>query len=149
MFFLFFFKQKTAYEMRISDWSSDVCSSDLEHRGRLPDFFAWRRGLPPPKHPPKSPPKTSSKRESLWSICLNICRYCCSSAWRWCYQAPSCFCRCWYPVLPAPTNPIPPRLPSMNAVSPQLNIHEASLTFVSPCSPFFLSCLSWTQPNRN
>src|SRR3546814_4141617 len=31
MFFLFFFfKQKTAYEMRISDWSSDVCSSDLQ-----------------------------------------------------------------------------------------------------------------------
>src|SRR3546814_8871743 len=29
IFFLFFFKQKTAYEMRISDWSSDVCSSDL------------------------------------------------------------------------------------------------------------------------
>src|SRR3546814_14240079 len=27
--FLFFFKQKTAYELRISDWSSDVCSSDL------------------------------------------------------------------------------------------------------------------------
>src|SRR3546814_3205299 len=30
MFAFFFFKQKTAYEMRISDWSSDVCSSDLE-----------------------------------------------------------------------------------------------------------------------
>src|SRR3546814_19536298 len=29
---LFFFKQKTAYEMRISDWSSDVCSSDLDGR---------------------------------------------------------------------------------------------------------------------
>src|SRR3546814_4678418 len=29
MFFVVFFKQKTAYEMRISDWSSDVCSSDL------------------------------------------------------------------------------------------------------------------------
>src|SRR3546814_8147335 len=29
MFTFFFFKQKTAYEMRISDWSSDVCSSDL------------------------------------------------------------------------------------------------------------------------
>src|SRR3546814_9909827 len=28
-YFCFFFKQKTAYEMRISDWSSDVCSSDL------------------------------------------------------------------------------------------------------------------------
>src|SRR3546814_5892874 len=27
---IFFFKQKTAYEMRISDWSSDVCSSDLD-----------------------------------------------------------------------------------------------------------------------
>src|SRR3546814_12641663 len=30
-FCVFFFKQKTAYEMRISDWSSDVCSSDLAH----------------------------------------------------------------------------------------------------------------------
>src|SRR3546814_7106988 len=30
MFVVFCFKQKTAYEMRISDWSSDVCSSDLE-----------------------------------------------------------------------------------------------------------------------
>src|SRR3546814_7439947 len=29
LFVVFFFKQKTAYEMRISDWSSDVCSSDL------------------------------------------------------------------------------------------------------------------------
>src|SRR3546814_4151704 len=29
VFSFFFFKQKTAYEMRISDWSSDVCSSDL------------------------------------------------------------------------------------------------------------------------
>src|SRR3546814_9413080 len=28
--YFFFFKQKTAYEMRISDWSSDVCSSDLQ-----------------------------------------------------------------------------------------------------------------------
>src|SRR3546814_5665602 len=53
---IFFFKQKTAYEMRISDWSSDVCSSDLRVRG-LFWFFAvagiaaavhfhgcWRRG---------------------------------------------------------------------------------------------------------
>src|SRR3546814_5846262 len=29
LMYVFFFKQKTAYEMRISDWSSDVCSSDL------------------------------------------------------------------------------------------------------------------------
>src|SRR3546814_9551222 len=36
MSFFFFFKQKTAYEMRISDWSSDVCSSDL--MGDLPEL---------------------------------------------------------------------------------------------------------------
>src|SRR3546814_2611288 len=42
MLCIFFFKQKTAYEMRISDWSSDVCSSDLlrailEHVIKLPE----------------------------------------------------------------------------------------------------------------
>src|SRR3546814_9090859 len=37
---VFVFKQKTAYEMRISDWSSDVCSSDLLHLlGVFPDKF--------------------------------------------------------------------------------------------------------------
>src|SRR3546814_17049432 len=47
-FFFFFFKQKTAYEMRISDWSSDVCSSDLTIAGALalPDSAL-------PKPPPK------------------------------------------------------------------------------------------------
>src|SRR3546814_19841019 len=42
MFFLFFFffKQKTAYEMRISDWSSDVCSSDLHVLDALVDQVA-------------------------------------------------------------------------------------------------------------
>src|SRR3546814_10250239 len=41
-FFFFFFKQKTAYEMSISDWSSDVCSSDLQQgdRCRLPGWHA-------------------------------------------------------------------------------------------------------------
>src|SRR3546814_2851927 len=34
-FFFFFFMQKTAYEMRISDWSSDVCSSDLAEIGEV------------------------------------------------------------------------------------------------------------------
>src|SRR3546814_3450019 len=44
----FFFKQKTAYEMRISDWSSDVCSSDLdqgEGAGEVEDLRP-ARGLP-------------------------------------------------------------------------------------------------------
>src|SRR3546814_3657166 len=36
---LFFFKQKTAYEMRISDWSSDVCSSDLAVVGRIVEIY--------------------------------------------------------------------------------------------------------------
>src|SRR3546814_6982513 len=35
----FFFKQKTAYEMRISDWSSDVCSSDLARTRRDAAFI--------------------------------------------------------------------------------------------------------------
>src|SRR3546814_9530660 len=38
----FFFKQKTAYEMRISDWSSDVCSSDLRGSEKSADNFALR-----------------------------------------------------------------------------------------------------------
>src|SRR3546814_3750983 len=47
-FGFFFFKQKTAYEMRISDWSSDVCSSDLEWRDfergcRSPAWMARRK----------------------------------------------------------------------------------------------------------
>src|SRR3546814_3000153 len=45
VFMFFFFKQKTAYEMRTSDWSSDVCSSDLRrcvHRGAaFPDTPAY------------------------------------------------------------------------------------------------------------
>src|SRR3546814_7545377 len=39
MLFFFFFKQKTAYEMRISDWSSDVCSSDLKAMAQVRQRF--------------------------------------------------------------------------------------------------------------
>src|SRR3546814_10509791 len=68
----FFFKQKTAYEMRISDWSSDVCSSDLagllftevDHdvdaicsasrcNHDLPDLFPFMGGLQIYPHPLK------------------------------------------------------------------------------------------------
>src|SRR3546814_2217421 len=46
--FFFFFKQKTAYEMRISDWSSDVCSSDLIERAADPALVAGiNEGLAP------------------------------------------------------------------------------------------------------
>src|SRR3546814_15876794 len=47
LYVVFFFKQKTAYEMRISDWSSDVCSSDLRRRGvlrRAGHVHAWKLG---------------------------------------------------------------------------------------------------------
>src|SRR3546814_9109654 len=43
---VFFFKPKTSYEMRISDWSSDVCSSDL-HMGRIGGAFQKDHGQPP------------------------------------------------------------------------------------------------------
>src|SRR3546814_14534665 len=43
MLFFFFFKQKTAYELRISDWSSDVCSSDLLRRSRTSRSVGVRR----------------------------------------------------------------------------------------------------------
>src|SRR3546814_3286997 len=61
--YIFFFKQNTAYEMRISDWSSDVCSSDLFQRlARSPIFrTAKAPGSPPScrkavrhEHPPRS-----------------------------------------------------------------------------------------------
>src|SRR3546814_9671246 len=65
---VFFFKQKTAYEMRISDWGSDVCASDLSAKLALPA-----------KNPPELPPRQKgaiavarSRPASLsepWSAC--------------------------------------------------------------------------------
>src|SRR3546814_1435226 len=43
MAFVFFFKQNTAYEMRISDWSSDVCSSDLDRIAPFGPFAGGQR----------------------------------------------------------------------------------------------------------
>src|SRR3546814_12472494 len=49
--FFFFFKQKTAYEMRISDWSSDVCSSDLTPASQaFVADFQKKHGKPPVNH---------------------------------------------------------------------------------------------------
>src|SRR3546814_1098606 len=44
-FVFFFFKQKTAYEMRISDWSSDVCSSDLVKEHHADQDEVGRQGV--------------------------------------------------------------------------------------------------------
>src|SRR3546814_3972518 len=62
--FFFFFKQKTAYELRFSDWSSDVCSSDLS-RMHEPSFshsrprFGWRWGT-------FSPSRRQIRSTRLW-----------------------------------------------------------------------------------
>src|SRR3546814_1420366 len=45
LYFRFFFKQKTAYEMRISDWSSDVCSSDLKDNTTVVDGAGARSDI--------------------------------------------------------------------------------------------------------
>src|SRR3546814_9636898 len=50
----FFFKQKTAYEMRISDWSSDVCSSDLDRRS---SWAGWRHPTLRSQRPSRVPGK--------------------------------------------------------------------------------------------
>src|SRR3546814_17626931 len=75
---VFFFKQKPAYEMRISDWSSDVCSSDLCLRCRPPPHaisrfprhrcsgisscFRAKRRQPSPTPPPLLRPAVKSER---------------------------------------------------------------------------------------
>src|SRR3546814_10323136 len=56
----FFFKQKTAYEMRISDWSSDVCSSDL-NEGRDGHAAIGVSARRPHRIGPPSPQRRSSR----------------------------------------------------------------------------------------
>src|SRR3546814_8860424 len=68
--YVFFFKQKTAYEMRISDWSSDVCSSDLVIAGPLarapPYVWILKQIL---HHPRQSNLKSTVLFEFLHSRC--------------------------------------------------------------------------------
>src|SRR3546814_7830171 len=63
LLFFFFFKQKTAYEMRISDWSSDVCSSDLKAEHRIGNKAVARQ----PRH------QDSPSRTILSETCTAIC----------------------------------------------------------------------------
>src|SRR3546814_5486494 len=71
--FFFFFKQKTAYEMRISDWSSDVCSSDLE---LLPPVLQWVdphwSGVT--QNDPSSPSVHRSEERRVGKECVSTCR---------------------------------------------------------------------------
>src|SRR3546814_19068396 len=86
--FFFFFKQKTAYEMRISDWSSDVCSSDLRTLAeRIADSAILANSSSPKTFEPKAittlmvSPGTSPSRVLLRSEerrvgkeCVSTCR---------------------------------------------------------------------------
>src|SRR3546814_9263182 len=62
--FFFFFKQKTAYEMRISDWSSDVCSSDLEDRRRHLHLHQREHHHREPAEQQRSAPWLSQRKSS-------------------------------------------------------------------------------------
>src|SRR3546814_4007452 len=90
LLFFFFFKQKTAYEMRISDWSSDVCSSDLPMIAELPgggradeilvDVGPGLRPraqavLPPARRPGgRDPRRPRSEERRVGKECVSTCR---------------------------------------------------------------------------
>src|SRR3546814_8897429 len=74
---LFFFKQKTAYEMRISDWSSDVCSSDLrrilqhltgQRVDRLDQPTRARRGLIKIEHRADAQDEAARRGEIIFGL---------------------------------------------------------------------------------
>src|SRR3546814_2440829 len=75
-YFFLFFKQKTAYEMRISDWSSDVCSSDLEMRwlGSTKIGCASTRSFPSRMAAPKTTGKARSEERRVGKECVSTCR---------------------------------------------------------------------------
>src|SRR3546814_6999856 len=75
----FFFKQKTAYEMRISDWSSDVCSSDL------PTYGGSMRGDIADQAPRRSVTDVRGAGNRLDTPCRRLhvqCRVAKKGAWR-------------------------------------------------------------------
>src|SRR3546814_1227185 len=79
--FVFFFKQKTAYEMRISDWSSDVCSSDLHGVVSIssPAFcIALRRRDGPGRRRmrdrARKRPRGRSEERRVGKECVSTCR---------------------------------------------------------------------------
>src|SRR3546814_18420761 len=76
VFFFCFFKQKTAYEMRISDWSSDVCSSDLPASRASSSVDC--ASAPPVMARPATPAAASMARRRLIAIpafiFLSLCR---------------------------------------------------------------------------
>src|SRR3546814_10861756 len=86
--YFFFFKQKTAYEMRISDWSSDVCSSDLSSptpcRWQSRSARCWSRKQHPERKPqscalqgrvhPTALRSPRSEERRVGKECVSTCR---------------------------------------------------------------------------
>src|SRR3546814_1444324 len=77
----FFFKQKPAYEMRISDWSSDVCSSDLAKAGAIGAAQAEavvdhpvEAGLVVPVAPEQVIIRIRSEERRVGKECVSTCR---------------------------------------------------------------------------
>src|SRR3546814_250456 len=66
--FFFFFKQKTAYEMRISDWSSGVCSSDLPEPAGFARPTGRRALLAREPRRRMSPPATEAKQQTIFAM---------------------------------------------------------------------------------
>src|SRR3546814_4074913 len=67
LFLFFFSKQKTAYEMRISDWSSDVCSSDLASPAST-----WTWHVAHEQQPPHSASSSSKPASRIFSITVRL-----------------------------------------------------------------------------
>src|SRR3546814_8578400 len=74
LFYFFFFKQKTAYELRISDWSSDVCSSDLFCRRTVRTDPAGRPAVGLPVANLGIPRSRRSEERRVGKECVSTCR---------------------------------------------------------------------------
>src|SRR3546814_1896145 len=68
----FFFKQKTAYELRISDWSSDVCSSDPDDAGERRDAGPGRQQIEPLARRQRIEHRSEERR--VGKECVSTCR---------------------------------------------------------------------------
>src|SRR3546814_7761205 len=74
--YIFFLKQKTAYELRISDWSSDVCSSDLKLFATIaPDqIIAAKLGAHARRADTQHPINSRSEERRVGKECVSTCR---------------------------------------------------------------------------
>src|SRR3546814_8069223 len=71
----FFFKQKTAYEMRISDWSSDVCSSDLaQNKVNISRLWRYVHTGPARSESSKRCIYSRSEERRVGKECVSTCR---------------------------------------------------------------------------